>query len=354
MPIFIIFIVVFFSSCEPKKDISETFLNRLVIDAVNTIGKEAPNTFLYENENKYIKRIEKSNEIPAETFIALTVNSGIVESCNLTIVFLDLNEARLYYDHITKYLENEKWSLIKFISKYKLPYGSLYLKNDIYYGIYEPTPYSIPMCFSKDINLNDFYEDQPEMMFDISYYKNKIIRYRNFFDERQEISSIIQIDNIIPGLLSFLVCWNDNLKGYIYELYTFDKNQEILDKYMVGYGPLLNIYSNILMEKLPGHKIENELISFGYFNNDNFVNIVSYSFYQNIGYVFSVYGYSIVENDFIQTCLVPIVINFEAPFPPVEYIGNGFRVLEIVNTEYLEYAWNEYMWDINRKVYIKK
>jgi hypothetical protein len=101
------------------------------------------------------------------------------------------------------------------------------------------------------------------------------------------------------------------------------------------------------MEKLSGRKIENELISFGYFSNDRFANIVSYSFYSHIGHVFSVYGYRVAENDFVQLCLVPIFINFEEPFPPVEYTGNGFRILEIVDNEYLEFAWNEYMWDMN-------
>jgi hypothetical protein len=272
----------------------------------------------------------------------------------LSIISLDFDEARLYYNYVSNYLKNENWNFVKFISKYKRPNGTLYQKNDIYCGIYEPTPITIPMCFSKNINLNNFYEDQPEMIYDISYYKNKIIEYRDFFDERQEVSSIIEINNVIPGLLSFLVCWNDNLKGYIYELYTFDSNQNILDNYLVGYGPFLHQYRDTLMNKLPGHKIENELISFGYFLNDRFTSIVSYSLYPNIGYVFSVYGYNVVEGDFVQTCLVPIFINFEEPFSPVEYIGNGFRVLEIADNEYLELAWNEYIWDMNTKKYIKK
>jgi hypothetical protein len=337
------------SACGSQKDISETFLNQLVIDSINIIGKEVPNTFFYETENKFIKRIEKTDETPTEIFIVLTENSGVIESCELTIMVSDFDEARLYYNHVTKYLENENWNFIKYISKYKRPNGALYLKNGMYYGIYEPTPYAIPMCFSRNINLNHFYEDQPEMIYDISYYESKIVKYRNFFDERQEVSSIIEINNIIPGLLSFLVCWNDNLKGYIYELYTFDNNQNILDKYLVGYGPFLHQYRNILMEKLSGNKIENELISFGYFSNDRFPNIVSYSFYPHIGYTFSVYGYSVVEDDFVQICLVPVFINFEEPFPPVEYIGSGFRILEIVDDEYSELAWNEYMWDMNIK-----
>jgi hypothetical protein len=353
MHIFLIIIAVFFSSCSPRKDISEEFLYKLVLDSIYVIGKDVPNTFFYENENRYTKKIGINQENPAEVLIVLTVNSSIVESCDLTIFLSDFDEARLYYNHLIKYIENENWNFIKFISRYKLSNGALYLKDDIYYGIYEPTPLAIPMCFSKNINLNYFYEDQPEMIFDISYYKSKIIEYRNFFDERQEISTIIKIDNIIPGLLSFIVCWNDSLKGYIYELYTFDKSQNIVNKYLVGYGPFLNNYRNILMEKLTGNKIENELISFGYFTNDRYNNIISYSLYPNIGYVFSIFGYSVMEGDFVELCLVPVFINFEKPFSPVENIGNGFRILEIVDSEYSEYAWNNYIWDMNTKKYIK-
>jgi hypothetical protein len=51
---------------------------------------------------------------------------------------------------------------------------------------------------------------------------------------------------------------------------------------------------------------------------------------------------------------VPVFINFENSFTPVEYIENGFRVLEILDSEYLELAWNEYMWDMNIKKYMRK
>jgi hypothetical protein len=351
-----IFIIVLlcFSSCEYPKDTAETFLYKLLSDSINIIGKDVPSAYSYENENTYTKRIEKTEENPAEILIVLTVNSGLVESCDLTIFLTDFEEAGLFYNHLNKYIENENWNFIKSISKYKRPNGALYQKDDIYCGIYEPTHFAIPMCFSKNIYLNNFYEEEPEMLFDIDYYKNKIIEYRNFFDERQEVSTIMEVRNVIPGLLSFLVCWNDNLKGYIYELYTFDKSQNILNKYLVGYGPLLDTYRNVLMEKLTGNKIENELISFGYFNNERFNNIVSYSLYPNIGYVFSVFGYSAIKDDFVELCLVPIFINFETPFPPVEYIGNGFRIFEIVDSEYLEFAWNNYIWDMNVKEYIKK
>jgi hypothetical protein len=354
MRIFIVLLILCFSSCESSKTSSEEFIQNVILDCISLIGMDVPNTYSYETENKYTRLIEKNQENPVEMNISLIVESDIVESCNVTITLSDFDEAREYYDFINKYLKKDNWLFIKFISKYKRPNGTLYSKNDIYFGVYEPTPLAVPMCFSKDINLSNFYEPKMEMIYDITYYKTKIIEYRNFFDERQEISSIIEIDNIFPGLLSFLVCWNDNLKGYIYELYTFDKNQNIVKKYLVGIGPLLNQYRDILMEKISGSKIEYGLISFADFNHNGYNEIISYSLYPNMGYVVSVFEYSIIENDLVQICLVPVYINFEKPFSPVEYLENGFRILEIVDNEYLELVWNKYEWDLNSMKYIRK
>jgi hypothetical protein len=47
MPIVTVFFILGFSSCESQKDISETFLNKLIIDSINVIGKEVPHTFSY-------------------------------------------------------------------------------------------------------------------------------------------------------------------------------------------------------------------------------------------------------------------------------------------------------------------
>jgi hypothetical protein len=339
-----------FLSCASSKNTSELFLQKTIVDCINIIGKDVPNAFLHESEDKYSKTVEKSHENP-EVLIELIVKEGIVESCDIVFFLSDFLEAKGYYNQLLGYLKNENWNFIQNISKYKRPNGTLYSKNEMYFGIYEPVYFTIPICISKNINLNNFYESPPEMVFDIDYYKNEIIGYRNFFDERQEISTIIEINNIIPGFLCFLVCWDDNLKGYIYELYTFGKNQRITNKYLVGYGPKINNHSNILMEKLPETKIQHELIAFGDFNNDNFNEILSYSFYPNIGYAFTVYGYSLIENEFISTCLVPVFINFGKPFPPVEYIENGFRILEIVDDEYMELNWNNYIWDMDTLEY---
>ncbi|GHV82690.1 hypothetical protein AGMMS50212_00300 [Spirochaetia bacterium] len=188
-------------------------------------------------------------------------------------------------------------------------------------------------------------KNKPKMVYSIEYYKNKIIQFRNMFDERQYISNIVEVEDFFPGLLSFLVSWNDNLKGYIYELYTFNVNQEIVKKYLCGYGPFLNNYSDILMEKLPGNKIGRELLSVGDFNNDGINEILSYSFYVNMGYVFTIFGYNEIENGIVHLCLVPVFINFEKPFSPVEYTGNGFKILEIVEDEPIVLLWNNYIWD---------
>jgi hypothetical protein len=356
---YVIFLVFCFASCNKLNKNSNLFMNDFVTDCINIIGKDIPDTYSRETEFKYSKTIERGSQNNFEIYITLIANDDVVETCSVTIFGSDFLETKQYYEQLLNSFKIGKWEFISYISRYKQPYGELYFKDGIYIGIYEPSSFlSIPMCFSKDKSLNGFYftinENQPEMIYSTEYYKNKIIEYRNFFDERQEVSIITKIDNIIPGFLSFLVCWDDNLKGYIYELYIFDKNQNIIQKYLVGYGPFINNYVDILMEKLPGNKIDHALISYGDFNHDGINEILSYSFYPNMGYVFTVFGYNVSENDFVHTCLVPIFINFEIPFSPVEYIGNGFRILEVIESESLELIWNNYVWDMNTMAYIIK
>jgi hypothetical protein len=123
---------------------------------------------------------------------------------------------------------------------------------------------------------------------------------------------------------------------------------------MVGYGPMLRSYRNMLMENLPGNKVEHEVISFGDFNNDGNNEILSYSFYVNEGYVFTIFGYDIAEKDFVHTCLAPVFINFENPFPSVEYTTDGFKILEVVDEETVDLQWNNYKWDKNTRKYINE
>ncbi|MCL2129138.1 MAG: hypothetical protein FWH35_02160 [Treponema sp.] len=350
----IVFISIIFVSCNSKNNSYESILKKLIVDSISCIGKSIPNDYISETEYKYSKKIEKYQNSSFEVFITLISDSSIVETCNINIFPSNFSETKYFYDLLLDYINDDSWEFIKNISKYKLPNGQLYQKDDIYFGIYEPTPMSIPLCFSKNISLNDFYENQPEMNFDINFYKNEIIEYRNFFDERQQITNILYLENTIPNDLCFLVCWDDNLRGYIYELYVFNKNNYIINKYLVGYGPKLNNYRNILMEKLPGNKIFNELIAYGDINNNGINEIFSYSLYPNLGYIFTIFEYNVIEDDFMECLLAPIFINFERPFSPVEYNGNGFRILEVIDNESIDLAWKEYTWNKDLKKYVKR
>ena len=108
------------------------------------------------------------------------------------------------------------------------------------------------------------------------------------------------------------------------------------------------------MEKLTGKMIENDTIAVGDYNNDGINEIVLYTFYKSIGNVFCVYGFNISENKLEELCLVPVFINYDNPFPSVEYIGNGFRILEVFDEEFMELGWSEYIWEKDKMKYIKK
>jgi hypothetical protein len=117
-------------------------------------------------------------------------------------------------------------------------------------------------------------------------------------------------------------------------LYAFDNSQNAAREYQVGYRNYLDSIRNVLLDKIPGNKPEYGLVSYGDFNNDGLSLITSiYLHPPQYEYVFSVFGYDALEDDFVQILLVPIYINFEEPYPPVEYIENGFRILEIVDQE---------------------
>ena len=217
---------------------------------------------------------------------------------------------------------------------------------------------------------NNYFQDfsqnnriKVEMIYPIEYYKNEIIKYQdNYYGglsnismeitDLMNISLIIEVDNFIPGLLTFFVCWY-NQKGYVYILYSFDYEQNIIKHYYCGD---FNTFENyrILMEKLSGNILDYGAISIDDFNNDGNIEIALYSFYKNIGDVFCVYGFNSIENELEELCLVPVFINYHNPFPSVEYIGNGFRVLEVVDEDHLELAWNNYIWDGNILKYTKQ
>jgi hypothetical protein len=139
----------------------------------------------------------------------------------------------------------------------------------------------------------------------------------------------------------------------IYYLYTFNDEQKITKRYYCGqFVPFDN--HKILMKKLGGEKLEYGNISVGDFNNDGVNEIIVYSHHHRFGNVFCVYGYNVWENKFDELCLVPVLINYENPFPSVEYVGNGFKILEVLDDELMELAWNKYTWNNEWNKYIKQ
>ena len=198
-----------------------------------------------------------------------------------------------------------------------------------------------------------------EMIHSMEYYKNEIIKYEDnyygFKDVSMEItqlmniSLIIKVDNFSKYFLTFFVCWY-NPKGDIYYLYTFDDNQNIHNHYYCGDFVPFDHYKT-LMEKLTDEIMDYGVVVINDFNNDGLNEIALYSFYKNIGDVFCVYEFNSVENELKESCLVPVFINYYTPFPSVEYIGNGFRVLEVVDDDPLELAWNNYIWDTEKRKY---
>jgi hypothetical protein len=203
---------------------------------------------------------------------------------------------------------------------------------------------------------------EPEMIYPIEYYQDKIIKYENNYygfentsmkiTDLMNISLIIKIDHIIPGQLTFFVCWL-NQKGYVYWLYGFDDKQNIAKHYYCGDFVSFKNYHK-LTEKLSGNILEYGAVSVNDFNNDGKNEIAVYSFYKNMGNAFCVFGFNGVKNELEEWCLAPVFINYDNPFPSVEYTGNGFKVLEVVDDEYTELAWNTYIWDSNIMKYTKQ
>jgi hypothetical protein len=201
-----------------------------------------------------------------------------------------------------------------------------------------------------------------EMIYPVEYYKTEITNYESVYygfteypleiTDLMNISSIIKLDDFIPHFLTFLVSWF-NPKGYVYYVYVFDDEQKLIEHYSCGQ---FNIFENhrILMEKLPGEKLQYGDVSTGDFNNDGITEVLLYSWYKNIGDVFCVYGFNIEENKLEELCLVPVCINYVNPFPSVEYIENGFKILEVLEEESLELSWNNYIWQNDIREYIKQ
>jgi hypothetical protein len=201
-----------------------------------------------------------------------------------------------------------------------------------------------------------------DMLYPIEYYINEITKYEEVYygfnnssveiNQLLNISQIKKVDNIIPDFLTFLVSWYGG-KGYIYYLYAFDENQKLMKHYYCGqFAPFVN--HRVLMDKLTGEIMEYGDISIADFNNDGINEIAVYTDYKYIGMAFCVYGFNTLDNELEELCLVPVYINLDYPFPSVEYIKNGFRILEVIEDDPLELAWNNYIWEIENMKYIRQ
>jgi len=201
-----------------------------------------------------------------------------------------------------------------------------------------------------------------EMIYSMEYYKNEITKYQDnyygFKDVSMEItdimniSSIMEVNDLIPNSLTFLVIWF-NPKGYVYYLYAFNDEQKLVGNYYCGQFVSFKNYK-VLMEKLSGIIPEYSTISIGDFNNNGINEIILYTYYPHIGNAFCVYEYSFMEKVLEELCLVPVLINTVNPFPSVEYVGNGFKILEVLDDELMEYAWKNYIWNNEQNKYIKQ
>ncbi len=216
---------------------------------------------------------------------------------------------------------------------------------------------------SENSFLQDFsQEKEVEMVYPIEYYKGEITKYASDYygfgnssmeiTDLMNISSIIKVNSIIPGQLVFVVCWL-NQKGYVYWLYGFDNEQKIARHYYCGDFVSFKDYKK-LMEKLPGNIFEYGTILINDFNNDGKMEIASYSFYKNIGNVFCVLGFNESKNELEELCLAPVFINYDNPFPSVEYIEKGFKILEIIDEDPMELQWENYVWEKDIEKYIRQ
>jgi hypothetical protein len=169
----IVAILLCFSSCNQKEN-SDEILQNIMIDCISLIGKEVPDTYetvfihtnfsyedgTYDIESRYFKKLNINQENPAEIFIYLKEDSGVIETCNISISFSDYLDTRQYYELILSFFKDYQWEFIKNIHRLKYPNGELYYSKGIYAGVYDPSsiPRSISMSFSKHKALDGFYD----------------------------------------------------------------------------------------------------------------------------------------------------------------------------------------------------
>jgi hypothetical protein len=246
---------------------------------------------------------------------------------------------------------------IIFIIILQLLYSCNNSKNNTLNNFQESEENSISDAnYIKDL-FDELNKNKPDEILPIDYYRNVIMGHKmaEIGNRNFELTGILEINSLIPGLLCFMVNWSV-YQGYTYELYTFDNNQKMVGKYFCGTG-WLSPYKELIMKNIPGDRFENEWLSIGDINNDTINEILSFSF---TGFnTFTIYGYDIYAEKFIKLLEVNYFINYEQPFTPIEVIDNngeyGFRILEMPDDASDDLVWNVYLWDNkNRKYYLKQ
>jgi hypothetical protein len=188
--------------------------------------------------------------------------------------------------------------------------------------------------------------------FSIDYYKN-IIMQHNSSRGYIELLDIMKLEYFIPGYLNFIVYWRTG-EGYVYKLYTFtliDNQQTIAKIYNLNNG-WPSPYRKILTEKIPGERFGDYLI-INDINNDKVNEIITFSF-GSFGNLFTIYGFDVMTNNIEKYCEIEYFFNYDEPFPPIEFENNWIRILEIIDRESYDLAWNEYSWNELEKKYKKK
>jgi hypothetical protein len=111
-------------------------------------------------------------------------------------------------------------------------------------------------------------------------------------------------------------------------------------------------YTKILTENIPGKRFGDYLIITD-INDDKRNEIMAFSF-GSFGNLFAIYGFDVIANGLKKYCEIEYYFNYDEPFPPVEFRNDKIRILEIVDRESYDLAWNEYSWNVIERKYTKE
>jgi hypothetical protein len=247
-----------------------------------------------------------------------------------------------------------------------------------------------------EINKNSALIRQP-----MEYYRDVVLRHsssRGYV----ELLDMMELEYFIPGYLCFVVYWRTG-EGYVYKLYTFKtldnkgykyrraspapaacgglrgkprgikpfgsslarscpckhgrdlapfvNQQAIAEIYNLNNGWPLP-YGKILTEKMPGVRFGDYLIV-GDINDDSLNEIMAFSF-GGFGNLFTIYGFDITANSIVKYCEIEYYFNYDEPFSPIEFGNDGMRILEIIDKESYDLAWNKYCWNELERRYRRK